>query len=243
VRFRTVLFELHSTLIDSQRAGPQHWAAIVRLLARRHGGEADEWLAAYQTVRADWGSYWADLDIGGDEGLADFEEGNWRVIRALFRLTGRDYPPLDDLRWHVRELPALAAREVSALRPDAEVCLRRLAAGGYALGVVTDALSAVARGLLEGASVAQWFGGPVVGIDDVGRGGRPVTAFQTAIVRAGASPQACLVADSGPGVAGAKGAGAQVALIARRPVSDAVREQADVALPDLIALADWLEAK
>jgi beta-phosphoglucomutase-like phosphatase (HAD superfamily) len=243
VRFRTVLFELYGTLIDSQRAGPQHWAAVARLLAERHGGEADEWLSAYQSVRADWGSYWADLNIGGDEGLANFEEGNWRVIRALFRLTGRDYPPLDDLRWYVHELPALAAREVSAPQPDAEVCLRRLAAEGYALGVVTEALSAVGRGLLKGANVARWFGGPVVGIDDVDRGGRPVAAFQTAIARAGVPLQACLVVDSGPGVAGAKGAGAQVALIERRAVSDEMREQVDVVLPDLIALADWLEAK
>jgi FMN phosphatase YigB (HAD superfamily) len=246
VRINTIFFELHDTLIDSQQLGRQQRAAVATRLVERHGGTQEEWLAAYEAIRADWRSYWADLDTSGDDGRADYEEGQWRITRALFRLTGREYPPQDEIHWHVHHLPALAARQCNVLHPDARTCVDQLNNKAYILGLVTGTLSAVAQGLLRGSAVTDQFTGPIVGIDQVGRAGKPIRAYQTAIMQAGAEPGACLVVDNGPGVAGAKAAGMRAVLVQRHeqfssPAVERARAAADLILPDLIKLPDWLE--
>jgi hypothetical protein len=57
---------------------PRAWG---RALADGQGGSADEWADAYRRIQDDWDSYWADLDLGGDDSLARWREGRWRVGR------------------------------------------------------------------------------------------------------------------------------------------------------------------
>jgi hypothetical protein len=65
---------------------PAAWGGA---LAAGPGGSPDEWASAYRQIQDDWDSYWVDLDLSGDDSLAQWREGRWRVVRGLFRLAGR----------------------------------------------------------------------------------------------------------------------------------------------------------
>ena len=80
-------FFFHSdVLINRAMLAKQLPAAWAKELAEHRGGQVDAWEKAYQQVAGDWSSYWADLNLDEPDSLAQWREGRWRIIRALYRL-------------------------------------------------------------------------------------------------------------------------------------------------------------
>ncbi len=245
-----VFFDLHGTLIDAaNRLPPCYAQAQAALLAARYGGDPAAWAEANRRVIADWDSYYADLDLGGDDSLDQMWEGQTRVLRALFRLTGRPYPLPEEMSRLVREQHYLITRRCDALYPDARATLEAIRAddrlSGLILGVISNAVRGHAEGCLEGAGVREWFAGPVVGPDTVGWFGKDAGCFRFAFGQARAAPGCCIVVDDEPSaLRGAVEAGARAVLIDRQGRRD--RSGSTPVLPDLGGLPDllrrWLEA-
>lgn len=143
-----IIFDLHRTLIDPARLAGCMPSAIGRILAGRYGANVDLWGDAYGRVVADWDSYYADLDLNGDEGLAHVYEGMFRTTRALFRLAHVSEPDHDDLTALSLELPVLAMQDIHARYPDVDETIHALHDGGFTLGIATSMLTTQAQALL-----------------------------------------------------------------------------------------------
>lgn len=207
-----ILFDLHGTLVDSTRMSPCYTEQIGKVLAAQYGGEAARWVQARQRVLADWDSYFADLNFDGDDGLADFWEGELRVTRALFRLTGTPEPDMKAIADLSRELPYLAARHCDVFYEDSKEFLKQLVQAGFTLGIATHIASPQARGLLEGGGVRDYFHGPLLCPDVTGRFRKDRAFYLAAPLR----PEQCLVVDDAPdGIRGAKAAGMQAIQMCR----------------------------
>ena len=237
----TVLFDLHGVLVDPAIVRAQQPAAQGAFLAERYGGEPAEWVDAYRAIRADWESYWADLDLDGEHGIDDLWEGEVRVLRAHFRLTGRPYPPARELEQLARERRYWVLRRINAAYPDARPAVIALKRDGFRLGVVSNAPLAHCRGLLEGAGLLGHFDGNIVGCDVVGSFSKGPDTYRFALAQIGSRAEASVVFDdNADGVLGARRAGIHAVLIARagrtdpRPLSEA-RRMAAAVLPDLSA--------
>ncbi len=122
-------------------AGADHGGAL-RLERRRRGRTP---IAA---VVADWDSYYADLNLSGDDGIADMWEGIFRTTRALFRLTGIPEPDKSELIALSRELPGLAAEGSDVLYPEVPEVLAELDDAGLLLGVISHAPTNQIRAVL-----------------------------------------------------------------------------------------------
>jgi hypothetical protein len=93
-----IFFDLY-VLVDRQQAAASLMAGIGHVMRERYGvPRGRNWEEAYQCVRQDWDSYYADLDLGGENGMEHLWEGLYRTTRALFRLTGTDEPHYPELR-------------------------------------------------------------------------------------------------------------------------------------------------
>lgn len=225
-----VFFEVGGALIDRAQFGGWYAENLGRILAARFGLTPAAWSAAYQRVLLDWDSYYADLNLSGDDGLADLWEGQFRTTRALFRLTGSPEPDKTTLTALARELPALAARGHSAFYPDVGAGLRQLADAGLTLGVVSYATAAQLEAQLE--PVRDCFTGAIWGADNAERFDKDAQRYRSAAARAGAAPENCLVVDiQVEALAQAAQAGLQTARLWRGAAP------ADDALSDLHALA------
>jgi FMN phosphatase YigB (HAD superfamily) len=214
-----IFFDLSGTLVDSARMPHCYAYHLGLVMAERFGGSADAWAQANLTILADWDSYFADLDFDGDDGMADLWEGELRVTRALFRLTGMTgvkEPDGDVLASLSRELPYLATRHCDAFYPDSKPVIEALYHAGYVLGVATHAVSAQARGTLEGAGVLDYFRGPLLCPDVTERFRKDRDFFLASHI----PPENCLVVDDGvESIRGAKAAGMQTAYLRRDTVS------------------------
>lgn len=147
---------------------PDAWGAV---LASRSGGDPATWAAAYRRLLADWSAYWADLDLSGDDALAHWREGRWRIVRAHYRLAGCVPPPLADLPEYLDELPHAVGERIAAWLPDVPGVLWRLAAQGASLAVVAPFnASALIDGMLRGAGLRASIGA-VLGPDELGQPG------------------------------------------------------------------------
>ncbi|MBC6934904.1 MAG: HAD family hydrolase [Chloroflexi bacterium] len=207
-----ILFDLYGTLADSRLMYPCYARQLGRVMAARYGGSPDEWSGANRRIVADWDSYYADLDLEGDDGINEMWEGAFRTTRALFRLTGRPEPEAPELAALARELPYLATRECDTLFPEARGVIERLHEAGYTLGIASHATSLQSRGTLEGGGLAGFFAGPILGPDVTGRFAKNRAYY----LSAGLPPEQCLVVDDSPdGIFGAKAAGMQAVLLNR----------------------------
>jgi FMN phosphatase YigB (HAD superfamily) len=244
----TLFFDLHGVLVDPAIIHERQPGVQAALLAGRYGGDASEWRAAYEAVRADWRSYWADLDTDGEHGIEDLWEGELRVLRAHFRLTGTPYPPAAELRDLARERQYLVMREIDAAYPEVRAVVAGLREVGYTMGIASNAVLARCRGSLEGAGLQSYITGPIAAADVVRSMGKEADTYRLAFRQGGAPPEACVVVDdNADGIMGAKEAGAHTVLIERpdrndrRPL-DTARRAADAILPDLRTLPAYISA-
>ncbi len=207
-----IFFDLHGTLVDSARLSAGYGQGLGRVMAERFGGKPDAWAQAHRRIVSDWDSYFADLDFDGDDGLADLWEGEVRITRALFRITGVPEPEIKSLTALSRELPYLATHGWDAFYPDTKAVLERLHQAGFILGVASSVISGQARGLLEGAGVLNLFAEPFLCPDVTERFRKDAAFYHVAYL----PPQNCLVVDDClDGIAGAKAAGMGTVQICR----------------------------
>jgi FMN phosphatase YigB (HAD superfamily) len=208
-------------------------------MAQRFGGSADAWAQANLAIVADWDSYFADLDFDGEDGIDDLWEGELRVTRALFRLTGVKEPDGSALAALSRELPYLATRYSDCLYADSKPVMGALYGAGFVLGVATHVISPQARGTLEGGGVLDYFRGPLLCPDVTERFRKDRDFFLAAHI----PPENCLVIDDGiEGIRGAKAAGMCTVHLRRDRVS--CQSPADhVLMGDLRGLLDYLNIK
>ncbi len=212
-----IFFDLHGTVIDGAALHPCYSLQLGRLLTRRFGGTPAAWIDANRRVLADWDSYYADLDLNGDDGMSHLWEGLLRTTRALFRLTDTPLPPPAVLRALAREIPGEVTRHCDAIYPDAREVIQQLCAAGYMLGITSHALTNQARGLLRGGGLQQYFAGPIIGPDEIDHFQKDETFYSLAARRAGVSPRQCLaIDDTADCLVGAKAAGMHTVQLARR---------------------------
>ncbi len=149
---------IHSDVVIDRAAlaacQPIAWAEA---LAAEQGGPVEAWQAAYRQVSADWSSYWADLDLGGDESLAAWREGRWRVIRALARLAGQPCPLHEQMESFLTDLPRQVGRRCPAWQAGA---LAGMGAWMPAAIVAPTLPASLIEGMLEVAGLTVRVIGP-----------------------------------------------------------------------------------
>jgi FMN phosphatase YigB (HAD superfamily) len=150
-------------------------------------------------VVADWDSYYADLDFGGNDSLAQMREGQARTLRALFRLTGRAAPSARELERLIDEHAFEVTRRCDALYPEARPALEAIRGRGLILGLMTHSLRGQAEGLLAGAGMREVFTGPIVTPEVRGDYAREAGGYRLAARLAGVEPGACAAVDDDPG--------------------------------------------
>jgi phosphoglycolate phosphatase-like HAD superfamily hydrolase len=167
---RTVLIR-DDTLLDRaalRAALPRAWG---RALADGQGGSPDEWADAYRRIQDDWDSYWADLDLSGDDSLAQWREGRWRVVRGLFRLAGRAAPPVEQLPYYLDEFPCAVGRLCPAWVPGMVETLNRLDEQGIEIVLLTPYISSTLIWGMLNAVDLQRSVKRVLGPDELGQVG------------------------------------------------------------------------
>lgn len=235
-----VFFDLHGVLVKTDHPDRRPYTeARSRYLSGRFGGDPADWTEAQRLVAADWDSYYVDLDLDGDDSLTHMWEGETRTLRALFRLTGRPYPPPDELRRLVREQLYDVTSQIDLFYPDAHHALQALAGQPFTFGVISHGATPYAQGLLVGAGVREQFAGPIITPTEVGYFGKKDEGyFRLGFAQAGVAPQACLVVDDRPVcLEEAAALGAHVVLIDR---ADRFPAWPGWRLPDLVGLPDLL---
>lgn len=199
-----IFFNLVGTLADGAQLRKCYAEQLGRTMAERFGGSADSWTAARLRILLDWDSYFADLNFDGDEGIGDLWEGELRVTRALFRITGVPEPDSTTLGQLSRELPYQITRQCDVLHPDTKPVIEALYKAGFVLGVATYSISDVAHALLERGGVIDYFRGPYLCPDFIERFRKDRAFFEAANI----PPETgLLVDDSLDAIHGAKAAG------------------------------------
>lgn len=191
----TIFFDLHSTLIDPIALHPCYSAGMGKILSERYGQTPEAWAEANRKVVLDWDSYYADLNLSGEDGITHMWEGLFRTTRAQFRLTRTPEPPKDELIALSRELPGLAPLNCDATYPDVKPAIQALHQAGYMLGVATHAIQAHARAVLTGGGVLDAFTGPILGPDLAERYDKDAMFYQIAALKAQAEPHHIMVVD------------------------------------------------
>jgi FMN phosphatase YigB (HAD superfamily) len=211
-----IFFDLHGVLIDSKRMAQNYRKGLRQIMAARYGQAPEIWEKAHSRIVGDWDSYFADLNLSGDDAMRDLKEGWIRVTRALFRLAKVTEPDKDEIALLSLELPATAPAYGDALYEDARSAIKQLHEKSYRLGVVTHALAGQAKSALKGAKVLDYFAAPIVGMDTVGQFDKDRMFFIKTAHLAQVEPEKCLVVDTNEAsLAGAKSAGMQVILMKR----------------------------
>lgn len=191
-----IFFDLHGTLVHTARLAPCFAESIGHMMAGYYGGQPQDWAKAYQHIQADWTSYFADLHLGGDEGLANLREGLYRTTRALFRLMHvkePSQPQLMELAIQLAENAPSHCKDV--FYEDVQACLQALHAQHYQLGICSYALAQQARSLLMRAGLMTYFTGPIIGPDVAERFEKSTQFYEAAVRLAGTSSQYCLAVD------------------------------------------------
>jgi len=207
---------------------------IGRIMAQRYGLTPADWAQANRQILADWDSYYTDLNLSGDDGIADMWEGVFRTTRALFRLTGAAEPPKEELIALSRELPGLAASGCDVLYPEVPSVLAQLDAAGLLLGVISHSFTNQIRASI--APVLHHFKGVIWSADYSGRFDKDVERYQLAAARI--APKNCLVLDDKiESLQAARDAGMQTLQICRTQPDQP--NTSHCALSDLRGLVDY----
>jgi FMN phosphatase YigB (HAD superfamily) len=190
-----IFFDLHGVLADSAKVHICYSAGLGRILSKRYGGVPDAWARANRTIVADWDSYFVDLDLEGEDGLADMWEGIYRTTRALFRLVGVPEPHHTEILELSRELPGLVVEGCDALFPEVRDVLKQLRAAGYILGTASNAILPQVRSTLAGGGILDEFQGPLMAADVAEQWAKDEQYYRLVALRADADPDQCLVID------------------------------------------------
>ncbi|MEQ8672093.1 MAG: HAD family hydrolase [Aggregatilineales bacterium] len=240
-----VFFDLHGTLIDSHALHPCYTAGLGELMVARYGGTAEMWATANRLIVADWDSYYADLDLGGEDAIEHMWEGLYRITRALFRLTGIPEPSKAEISALSREIPAIAPRKCDAFYDDTKPVLKHLYESGYVLGIASHALVEQARSLLIGGGVSDYFNGLILSPEVTDQFNKDATFFRYALNHHGnvLDPAVCLVVDDDAyALRGAKQLGMRTAHIVRKGTIH--RSPADVTFTQgITGLDGWIFAQ
>lgn len=188
-----IFFDLIGALIDPDALARRYPDALARALRAHFGGELARWREAVRGVLTDWDSYYADLNLSGEDGIADMWEGMLRVTRGYLRLAGMPEPDPPALAALARALPGEAAAACAALLPGALEALRLLKSAGIRRGVTTYLTADHARGLLRGGGVLMLIDAPILTPETVERFERDQAYFEIAARRAGVDPKSCLL--------------------------------------------------
>ncbi len=214
-----LFFELAGVLADPARIAAGYPDQLGAVMVERFGGSAAVWSEAWRHIRRDWDGYWSDLDLTGDDPLADCWEGLFRTTRALFRLANVPEPEKDALIAFSRMLPELVYARFDGLYDGAAALLETLHTAGHRLRVATFWTEGAARGLLAGAGVLPCFSAPMIALDTSQSFDKDYALLP---LRIAAPPQDCLVVDANPrALERARAAGLLTALVAD---SHALRE-------------------
>lgn len=163
--FEVIYFQMPGLLMDRAAYRIRYPDAVGAVMAARWGADSGAWADAYRRIINDWDSYYADLDLTGDEAQAHQREGLIRTTRALFRLAGVPLPDADFAALG-EALHADAAARCPALMPDAPRLLHALHARGVRLGAFGYMLTGQLRGLLHAGGVMPLFTAPIIGAED-----------------------------------------------------------------------------
>jgi hypothetical protein len=166
----TLLFN-GDLLFDRHKLVREMPAAIGTVMAAHFGGDAIAWENAYSRIVEDWESYWNDLNIAAEDSVEQWREGRWRIVRAQFRLSGKAEPDIEQMSFHLDQLPYEIGRRCSAWRSGAMEGLSGLAAYGIKLAVLVPQLpSVLIRGMAEGSGLGEAIH-TVLGPDELGQVG------------------------------------------------------------------------
>lgn len=232
-----IFFDLNGTLVDGKQMPPCYAAGLGRVMSERYGGQPGAWAEANMRILDDWDSYFADLDMDGENGIDDMWEGELRVTRALFRLTNTPEPAISAIAELARELPYHATRDCDVMYADSKPVIWKLHEAGYTLGVATHAITSQARGTLTGGGVIEAFTGPFLCPDYTERFSKDRDFFLAARI----PPENCLVVDDTPEwVHGAKDAGMRAVLLCRDKPAPSDSRADHILSPDLSGLLAYL---
>ena len=166
----TLLFS-DEVLFDRQELAKRMPAATGMVMVSHFGGTVRGWAEAYRQILNDWESYWVDLNLDAEDSVEQWREGRWRVVRALFRLTGRSMPGEDDIALHLDTLPREMGRECAVWLPGATEGLQGLAQKGVRVALLSPSLPAsLLWGMADGASLDTTFS-EMLGPDELGQVG------------------------------------------------------------------------
>lgn len=209
--FVQLFFGLYGVIADKTARAAQFPDAIASVMVEQYGGTAIQWAAAYRDVLADWDSYYDDLNLSGDDGIAAMWEGAYRTTRALFRLSAHPEPAQAEITALSRTLNGLAASRCDLIPPDAKNALKTLYTAGFTLGIASLTTASEARGVLDGAGVADWFAVSPIAPELVEQFERDSVFYTSAARHANVDPAACWVIDTAPdALEGARSAGMQI---------------------------------
>lgn len=236
-----IFFDLHGTLIDGVVLHECYRMGLGRHMAEWYGGDVLKWAEANTRIMQDWDSYYADLDLGGDEGLAHMWEGLFRTTRALFRLTNTPEPAHAELVRLSRELPTISIQGCDAFYADTKPILKQLYELGYILNVTSHALMEGGRGLLNGGGMLSYFEGVFIGPDITEQFEKDEQFYRIALMKAGISAEnAMLVDDNALAITCAQRLGMRTVQI-RRTAHNTQNSPADLVLTgDLSGLIAYL---
>jgi FMN phosphatase YigB (HAD superfamily) len=221
-----ILFDMSGTLVETKKFDECAFQNMIRMLALRFGGTPADWRTANEQIQNNWQEFFGDLDLSGANAASQIWDGHIRVSRALFNLAGRPEPPMAVLSDLVRELPYQTTNRCKSLYPEVALVIATLYDNGFRLGIATHILSGQVRGALEGGEVMQYFAGPFLCPDVIGRFIKNAEFFADANLQ----PDACLVVDDQlEGVRGAQEAGMNALFVNRK---------GEVPPPDVDSIAD-----
>lgn len=239
-----IFFDLHGTMVNSKILGACYGRERARWLAEHYGGEFEIWFKAGQQITADWDAYHADLNFSGDDGMRDYYEAGFRIVRAQFRIAGIPEPSRDEIHRLALDLPGIAPLACDALYPDVKPAVQALATDGYILGVATHSLANQAHATLIGGGVRDYFTGPLIGADTAEQFDKDEKYYALAVRLAGTGTESCLVVDDLPSaIESAHTVGLKTIYVHRADSTHAESvADADAMLPDFTDLLKAVEA-
>ncbi len=188
----TLLFS-DEVLFDRQEVRKQMPTATALVMASRYGGSIHSWAEAYHQILNDWESYWIDLNVDSEDSLEQWREGRWRVVRALFRLTGRPLPGEEDISLHLDIVPRETGRKCTTWLPGAVEGLQGLSNEGVRVSILSPSLPApLFWGMADAAGLDAVIN-TVVGPDELGQVGLFGIQWERLELLAKAEPGYCLL--------------------------------------------------